>query len=161
MFSLSQTTGYAIKALTCIAGGCEVRQIQDIADCTDIPVSYLAKVVHRLGKAGVLESKRGNKCGVWLTRNPDDLSLLEISKAVDGEDQFTSCLLGLENCSDARACPTHDFWKASRSAIRQTLANTSLADVLIFEKSRSEKGSSSAFSPVSRSETPSETPSPQ
>lgn len=164
MFSLSQTTGYAIKALTCIAGGCDVKQIRDIAKCTTIPVSYLPKVIHRLGKAGILESKRGNKGGVWLTRNPAELSLLEISHAVDGEDQFTSCLLGLENCSDARACPTHDFWKASRTAIRQTLANTSLADVLAFEKSRSEEGSTSAFSSLSRSEKPSEpseSPNPQ
>ena len=150
MFSLSQTTGYAIKALACIAGGCDVKQIRDIAECTKIPVSYLAKVIRRLSKAGILESKRGNKGGIWLKRKPEDVSLLEISGVVDGEDQFTSCLLGLENCSDARACPTHEFWKASRAAIRHELASTSLADVLAFEKSRSEKGSRSALSTVSR-----------
>lgn len=146
MFSLSQTTGYAIKALTCIAGNCEVKQIRDIAECTGIPVSYLAKVIHRLGKAGVLVSKRGNKGGVWLTRNPAELSLLEISKAVDGEDQFTSCLLGMESCSDARACPTHEFWKPVRKQIRSQLENTTLADVLKFEMTRAKKGTHSAFS---------------
>lgn len=145
MFALSQTTGYAIKALTCIAGDCAVSQIRDIADCTAVPVSYLAKVIHRLGKAGILESKRGNKGGVWLIRKPKDISLLEISEAVDGEDQFTACLLGMESCSDARACPTHTFWKIARNEIRTQLETTSLADVVKFEKKRANKGSCSAL----------------
>lgn len=141
VFSLSQTTGYAVKALTCIAAGCEVKQIRDIADCTSIPIPYLAKVIHRLGKAGILESKRGNKGGVWLARNPGEISLYEISVAVDGDDQFSSCLLGLESCSDDRACPTHVFWKAARAQIRHELETTSLADVVAFEKRRAGKGS--------------------
>lgn len=146
MFALSQTTGYAIKALTCIAGDCDVKQIRDIGACTSIPTSYLAKVIHRLCKAGILESKRGNKGGVWLTRKPTDVSLLEISEAVDGEDQFTSCLIGMESCSDLRACPTHEFWKPVRKQIRNQLENTTLADVLKFEKTRAKKGSHSALS---------------
>lgn len=152
MFALSQTTGYAIKALTCIAGGCEVKQIRDIAECTDISVSYLAKVIHRLGKAGILESKRGNKGGVWLIRKPEGISLYEISEAVDGADQLTCCLLGMESCSDARACPTHVFWKAARDEIRKQLETTSLADVLKFETTRAAKGSFSAFSKKSQSQ---------
>lgn len=152
MFSLSQTTGYAIKALTCIAGGCEVKQIRDIAACTGISVPYLAKVIHRLGKAGVLGSKRGNKGGVWLVRKPEEISLIEISEAVDGVDQFTSCLLGLESCSDARACPTHIFWKAARNEICTQLETTSLADVLKFEQKRAAKDSCSASSKKSKSQ---------
>lgn len=145
MFSLSQTTGYAIKALSCIAGDCEVKQIRDIAKCTDIPVSYLAKVIQRLGRSDIIDSKRGNKGGVWLTRKPENISLLEISEAVDGEEPFTSCLLGLDSCSDARACPTHEFWKPVRMEIRSQLENTTLADVLAFENGRAQKGACSAF----------------
>lgn len=145
MFSLSQTTGYAIKALTCIAGGCEVKQVRDIAECTDMPISYLAKVVHRLAQGGILESKRGNKGGVWLARKPREISLLDVSEAVEGPGQFASCLLGLDSCSDARACPTHVFWKFAREQIRQQLESTSLEDVLAFEKREAKKGSRSAL----------------
>jgi len=146
MFSLTQTTGYSIKALTCIAGGCDVKQIRDISECTGIATPYLAKVILRLSKSGIIASKRGNKGGVWLTRKPEEISLYQISEAVDGEDQFTSCLLGLENCSDARSCPTHQFWKVARAEIRKQLEQTSLADVLKFEVNRSAKGACSAFS---------------
>ncbi len=145
MFSLSQTSGYAIKALACIAGGCEVKQIRDIAECTGLAVPYLSKVILRLGKSGILASKRGNKGGVWLTREPKDISLFEISEAMDGEGQFGSCLLGLDSCTDERACPTHAFWKTVRGQIRKQLETTSLADVLEFETKRSKRGSHSAF----------------
>ncbi len=146
MFALSQTTGYAIQALTCIAGGCEVQQIRDIAECTGIATPYLAKVILRLGKSGILTSKRGNKGGVWLTRKPEDISLYDISLAMDGEDQFSSCLLGLDSCSDARACPTHAFWKKARIQIRKQLEETSLADVLAFDNKRRSRGGRGAFS---------------
>jgi Rrf2 family protein len=141
MFSLSQTTGYAIKALTCIAGGCEVKQIRDIAECTGITIPYLSKVIMRLSKSGILASKRGNKGGVWLARKPEEISLYQISEAVDGEGQLSACLLGLDSCSDERACPTHVFWKAARTQIRKQLEKTSLADVLAFEIKRHESGS--------------------
>jgi Rrf2 family protein len=140
MFALSQTTGYAIKALTCIAGGCEVKQIRDISQCTGIATPYLSKVILRLGKAGILASRRGNKGGVWLARKPEEITLCLISEAVDGGDQFSSCLLGLDNCSDERSCPTHEFWKVARGKIQKQLEKTTLADVLAFEAKRAASG---------------------
>ena len=140
MFALSQTTGYAIKALTCIAGGCRVQQVRDISECTGIAAPYLAKVVVRLGKAGILVSKRGNKGGVWLARKPAEISLHQISEAVESADQCSSCLLGLDNCSDERACPTHEFWKVTRGKIRKQLEKSTLADVHAFEAKRAASG---------------------
>ncbi len=152
MFSLSHTTGYAIKALTCIAGNRDLMQIRDIAKCTGIPAPYLSKVILRLCKSGILTSKRGHKGGVWLTRKADEISLYEISEAVEGGDPFTACLLGLETCSDERACPNHAFWKGSRDRIRRQLEKTSLADVLIFENKRLDEGcSGSQLLPSARS----------
>ncbi len=140
MFALSQTTGYAIKALTCIAGGCEIKQIRDISQCTGVAAPYLSKVILRLGKAGILASKRGNNGGVWLARKPEEITICQISEAVDGGDQFNSCLLGLDSCSDERACPTHTFWKVARAKIRKHLEETTLADVLAFETKRADSG---------------------
>ncbi len=145
MLAFSQTTGYALKALTCIADSSEVTQVRDIARCTNLPVSYLAKVINRLARAGILESKRGNKGGVWLARKPELISLLDINEAVDGQGQFTACLLGLESCSDDRDCPSHKLWKPIRQQLCNQLRNTSLADVIAFEKRKAKKGIRSAL----------------
>lgn len=146
MFTLSQTTGYAIKALACIAAESGASQIRDIAERTEISVSYLAKVIHRLGSGGLVESRRGNKGGIWLAREADEITLLQISEAVDGESQFTSCILGLDACSDARACPAHEFWKSVRISIRQKLESTTLADVVAFEARRTAREAERALS---------------
>jgi len=152
MFSFSQTTGYAIRALACIAGGCEVRQVRDIADCTGIPAPYLAKVIMRLGKAGILSSKRGNKGGVWLARKPGEITLHEISMVVDGGEQFGACLLGNEACSNERACPSHAFWKLAREQIRRHLEMTSLAEVLEFVARCGGRGLDAALSNMETTE---------
>ena len=49
MFSVSQSTGYAILALTCLEGSPNQWVLaRDIAACTDVPPSYLAKILHLL-----------------------------------------------------------------------------------------------------------------
>ena len=137
MLALSQTTGYAIQALTCLADTCpDPAQIQTISSCSGVPAPYLAKVVRRLNDAGIVSSKRGYKGGIWLARPPEEISLLEISEAIDGEDYFTSCLLGSEFCDDERDCPTHKFWKKTRRAVQDELSLTTLADVVAFSRRR-------------------------
>ena len=135
--SLSQTTGYAIRALACLADKkCAGGFIHDIAECTGVPRPYLAKVLRKLNEAGLVESKRGYKGGVRLARDPADISLLDICNAIDGEDYLGNCLLGGEFCSDLRDCPTHEFWKATREKISQELARNSLAEILKFFRQR-------------------------
>jgi Rrf2 family protein len=137
VLSLSQTTGYAIQALSCLADECsETAHIQTVSSCSGVPGPYLAKIVRRLNEAGIVASKRGYKGGIWLTRPPEKITLLEISEALDGSDFFSSCLLGSEFCDDDRDCPTHAFWKATRKGVRKELSRTTLADVVAFNRRR-------------------------
>lgn len=133
ILSLSQTTGYAIRALTYLAqGACTPSFIEQIAESTGVPRSYLAKILRKLNDAGIVASKRGYKGGIWLARPPEEISLLHISMAMGGEDLMHGCLLGFDRCSDDRNCPTHQFWKKSRAEISSELARISLADVVKF-----------------------------
>ncbi len=140
MFALSKTTGYAIRALVCLADRrCTPASVERIAACSGVPRPYLAKSVSRLAAAGIVTTKRGPKGGLRLARPPDAISLLDISNVVDGEDYLCRCLLGEEYCDDNRNCPTHAFWKRTRGAIRAKLAKTTLADVVAFEKQKRRK----------------------
>ena len=135
MFTLSQTTGYAIKALVCLArDSCDHDFIQQIAECSDVPQAYLAKILKRLNEAGLVESKRGYKGGVWLARPATEISLWDISLAIDGDAFLSRCLLGDEFCDDKRDCPTHEFWKGERIKIQAELARTTVEDVVEFER---------------------------
>jgi len=137
MISLSNTVGHAIRALACLAGCTNPpANIKDIAECSDVPKAYLAKIVKKLNDSGIIESKRGNQGGIWLSRPPKLISLLDVSIALDGEDFLGACLLGSGHCSDERTCPTHKFWTKNKELIRKELERTKLSDVLEFYKER-------------------------
>ncbi len=137
MLSLSQSVGYAIQALICLdENPFKSRLVKDIAEDTGVPAAYLAKLLKKLNDADIVASKRGYKGGTWLRRPPSEISLLEISEAIDGRKWLGRCLLGLDECTDSRACPTHEFWKATRQEIEERLRNTSLEEVRRFNQQR-------------------------
>src|SRR5512139_2261819 len=101
MMTLSQSTGYAINALTCIAEHHgEPVLIRDIARLAEIPAPYLAKLMPKLAAAGLVQSKRGFNGGVKLARDPGEITVFEIVEAIDGPSSPNECLLGMAVCSD-------------------------------------------------------------
>ncbi|MCS7008853.1 MAG: Rrf2 family transcriptional regulator [Chthoniobacterales bacterium] len=140
MLCLSQSVGYAVQALA-VLGTSESSTclIRDIAEKAQVPPAYLAKLVKRLSDAEIVVSKRGIKGGTWLKRKPEEITLLEISEAIDGKKWINRCLLGLTECSDERACPTHKFWKTVRESIQKSLEDTTLADVISFQSANNQQ----------------------
>ena len=122
----SLTTGYAIEALACLArNGSHSMLVREIAVATDMPLPYLAKIFHRLGDAGIVETKRGYKGGVKLTRSPAAITLLEIDAAVEGAKA------GGEPVAEVPPRP-NTFWQAFHQSFRDQLAAMTLAEVLAY-----------------------------
>ena len=134
---LTVRTGYAILALACLHGreGQWV-QVRDIADCTHTPKPYLHKILHALGRSGLIRSKRGYRGGISLSRPSAQITLMDVAEAVEGRNWTKRCLLGLEECSDERACPIHEFWSAQKKQIEAKLTQTTLADVAAQESKK-------------------------
>lgn len=140
MLSLSQTTGYAVLALSCLRQcGCDLVLAKDIAECTGIPLPYLLKLLHAMGKADLVIAKRGYRGGFALARPAEEISLMDVAEAVDGQAWLPKCLLGLDDCSDKRQCPTHDFWKIHRQKIEAELRQTTVKDVADFEAQQAKR----------------------
>ncbi|UCD75477.1 MAG: Rrf2 family transcriptional regulator [Phycisphaerales bacterium] len=128
MFSLSQTTGYAILALSLLADRDDRWVLsKEIASVTGIPRPFLSKILHALGKSGLVRAKRGYRGGVALARPAAQISLWDVSVAVEGSDFLPQCMIGLAECSDLICCPTHDFWMKERARIERELRRVSLA----------------------------------
>jgi Rrf2 family protein len=108
--------------------------VQEVASWIGAPGPYLSKVFHALGKARIVDTKRGRRGGVVLTRPAREITLDAIADAMDGDEWRTSCLLGLAECSDERACPVHAFWTEERVRIYNELQKVTLADVARFER---------------------------
>jgi Rrf2 family transcriptional regulator, iron-sulfur cluster assembly transcription factor len=131
VLGLSQTTGYAIKALSCLnQPECDSRSTPEIAACARVPRPYLAKIINALAHHGLVIARRGVGGGVSLARKAEQISLLQIVEAVEGKDWLADCLLGLNDCSDLSSCPTHEFWQRISREIRTELSRRTLADLI-------------------------------
>ena len=134
MLPLSQSSGYAVLAMSCLQDpGGKPTLVVDVAARTGFPRPYLSKMIHKLAKVGLVMAKRGNKGGVVLSLPAKEITLDLIAEAVDGVEWRNKCLLGFADCSDERACPAHTFWKSERDHIHDRLSAINLEDIRIFE----------------------------
>lgn len=134
---LSKTAEYGMRAVLYIAlnqsGNKKDKKrisTKDIAKDLKVPYHFLAKVIQKLVKAGIIHSKRGKNGGFFLKKSPEKVKLIDVVLALEGKELFTDCVLGLPNCSDKNPCPVHDYWKVIREEIRQMLSNKTVKELL-------------------------------
>lgn len=130
LLPLSQSTGYAIQALSCLEEpGGQPYLVQVVAECTGISPSYLSKVMQRLAHKGLVIAKRGKNGGVVLARPACEITLYDLAEAVDGATWKDHCVMGLKDCSDERPCELHDLWKATRDPLLARMRTLTLAEL--------------------------------
>ena len=131
---LSQSVGYAVAALGIIAAAKgKPLLVREIAKTSNVPTPYLAKLIHILGRKGVVETQRGIGGGVVIVGNPKDLSLYDICNYLDDPIIRKRCILSNGECSAERACACHKFCVSHRKKEIEFLKNTTIADIARFE----------------------------
>lgn len=128
---LSQTGLYALQALLHLAelGDGAHAPASSMARELKIPGTYLAKVLQRLAREGILTSTRGAKGGYRLAVDPAELS---VAAAVTPFQELRSpetCLLG-GPCDLNNPCSAHARRSAWNAAALRILERTTLADLL-------------------------------
>lgn len=128
---LSKSCEYGLRAVLYLASLDQngYVSIGTISEELDISFPFLTKIFQKLNDAGLLSSQRGPKGGVALTRAPEKVSLHEIVVAIDGDDLFEECVLGLPGCKDDNPCPLHERWADERDRVEQMFRDTSLAEM--------------------------------
>ncbi len=128
---------YALRALLVLGRDYleddSVVRIQAIADQQSIPKRFLEQILNDLKSAGVVESKRGMAGGYRLRRPPQQITLAEIVRHVDGPLAPVSCVSEryYEKCScpDEARCPIRSVMKEVREATVKILENVTVADL--------------------------------
>lgn len=93
------------------------------------PFHFLSKTLQRLTAAGVIDSLQGPRGGVRLTPEGRQDTVLDIVLAIDGNEVFESCVLGLEECGHERPCPLHERWAEARASIEKVFESSRLEQV--------------------------------
>jgi Rrf2 family protein len=109
-----------------------------LAEFHGVPAPYLAKSLQALCRAGIAESVRGRRGGFRLARPLEDISLLDVVLAVEGEAPAFRCT-EIRKRGPGRVAPScytptcsiaAAMWQAEE-AWRASLASRSIADLLV------------------------------
>lgn len=135
----SKTCKYGIRATIFIASQSyqDTRVgLKDIAKKIDSPEAFTAKILQILSKENIINSIKGVGGGFEIPKERmKDIKLAQIVRAIDGENIFTGCGLGLSQCSEDHPCPVHNQFKVIKSGLIDMLENTNLEELALGIKS--------------------------
>ncbi len=108
--------------------------LSDVAERQNISISYLEQLVAKLKKAGIVQSTRGAQGGYALAKVPEDISVGEILRALEGSLSPVDCSAvdgeGENECSASNFCVTKYVWKRINDSINDTVNNMFLSELL-------------------------------
>ena len=104
--------------------------LAEIAEAQLLSLAYLEQLFAHLRRSGLVASVRGPGGGYRLGRPAGEISLAEITDAVEETIRATRCEEGGPGCAAGKRCLTHDLWAELGGQIRLFLANVTLADVV-------------------------------
>ncbi len=134
---LSKKSEYGLRALLELTLAHEKSTLQrhDIAERQRIPVEFLEQILLALKRAGLLSSRRGMKGGYTLIKSPDEITLGQVIRILDGPLAPIGCVskTAYQKCSDCpyadkNPCPVQQVMGTVRDAIAGILDHYTLAD---------------------------------
>ena len=128
MYDLAEHYGDGPQSIKCIAE----RQL--------IPEAYLEQLIAVLRKENLVLSNRGAQGGYRLSRAPDQITVGDVLRALEGGLNLVDCLDEEENCGKSCACPTRVVWVRLRDGINQIVDGITLRDMIDEYKCQSAQG---------------------
>jgi Rrf2 family protein len=121
---------YAVRAAVELAAAGEGPvKAEQIADAQGIPLNFLENILAELRRAGIVQSRRGAAGGYLLALPPEEVSLADIIRAVEGPLANVRGLSPEELEYAGSAKELRDVWVALRASVRSVLEQVTLADV--------------------------------
>lgn len=96
--------------------------IAEIATEIEAPHFYVAKILQRLVRLGLLFSIKGKGGGFYFNTDENELPLKEIIMATEGSKSFTGCGFGLKYCDEINPCPLHTQFAPIRESINKLVS---------------------------------------
>ena len=129
----SKACEYGIKASIFIAQESmkgNRSSLKEVADAIDSPVAFTAKILQSLAKDEIIQSVKGPTGGYEITEGQlCNVTLLNIVTAIDGDQLFNGCGLGLKSCNESKPCPVHFHYKSIREELKCMFQTTTVGDL--------------------------------
>jgi len=128
---LTAFTDYSLRVLIHVACAPEGRAtIAQVARAFDISEHHLVKVVHLLGREGLLLNTRGRNGGLALARHPTAINVGAVVRLTEGRDVPAECFEEAGRCAIAPVCRLASVLREALAAFHRALDGYTLADLV-------------------------------
>ena len=130
MFKISKLTDYATGVLSHMAHKPEaVYTARDITEKTHVNLPTVMKLLKLLNKSGLLDSHRGASGGYSLAHKPNEIRLIDVIEAIEGDVGLTECSVKDSHCSLEPVCNTRHNWQTISHLLYDALSQITLAQM--------------------------------
>ncbi len=131
MLRVTKLADYGIVMLTYFAThDRSTFNARDIAQEIRLPLPVVSKVLKLLARNGLLSSSRGIKGGYGLARPPQEITVADIIRALEGPIAVTECTDRINgDCGLELGCPVKTNWRLINRAIHEALEKITLAEM--------------------------------
>lgn len=128
---LNISTDYAIRSLIYLASCGRQASSSEIAKEMCIPDNYLYAVMGKLKKAGLAHATRGVKGGWSLSKEPEEITMLDVLEVMEGSIKVNRCLHGESECNREATgfCQVHSYYNELQSHLENFLGNVTLDQI--------------------------------
>jgi len=145
MLRVSTKGEYGVRIMVDLARhyGGRPRSLTDISQAESLPLAYLEQLVKLLREAepSLVMSTRGAHGGYKLSRSPEQITMGEIVRVLEGPIAPMICATEGEMsqvCNFLDSCRTKYLWAKLRDVVAQTLDMMTLADLVIESSAESD-----------------------
>lgn len=114
---LSVKVDYACRVLAQLArsyGSDQLAHIENLAKQEAVPANYLVQILSELRNGGLISSRRGKQGGYALARPPEEVTLYDIVRLIEGD------VLELSASGEGFSGPQVDaVWRGVKDALEQ------------------------------------------
>lgn len=124
---------YGLRAIVDLAiyGEEEPVSIHSIAERQKVSEGYLEQLIAKLKKAGLVEGIRGASGGYRLAKDPREISVGDILRALEGTLHPVECpaVKSELSCANEEDCVTKMVWKRIDESIEETVDHIMLQEL--------------------------------
>lgn len=125
---ISTKSRYGLRAMVELAlnYGDGSISLGEIAERQNISHKYLEQIVPHLKTAGLIRSVRGAGGGYSLRKDPEEITTLEILRAIEGPLAPVDCVDSPNICDRSDLCATRELWAGMTESIREYFESRTL-----------------------------------
>ena len=129
---LSTRGRYGIHAMYDLALNCNLgpQPIKAIAERQTIPEAYLEQLFAQLKRDRLINSVRGAQGGYTLSRPPEEITVGDVLRSLEGGLNLVDCLMEEDACGKSCACPSRIVWMKIRDGLNEIVDGITLKDMI-------------------------------